>query len=65
MDSPHLAIIILQLNLLQLLMGLKIKRLDDALQGAVGQLQSAESEFMTLVMVNSFTIGYREKASPP
>ena len=44
-DSPHLAIVMVHLNVLESVLALKIKALNDSVAKAVQQLQSMQLQF--------------------
>ena len=48
-DSPHLAIVMVHLNVLESVLALKIKALNDSVAKAVQQLQSMQLQFALLV----------------
>ena len=48
-DSPHLAIVMVHLNVLESVLALKIKALNDSVAKAVQQLQSTQLQFALLV----------------
>jgi len=48
-DSVHLAIVMLQLNILEGVLALKIKALNDIVAKAVSQMQNAQMQFAMLV----------------
>ena len=48
-DSPHLAIVMVHLNVLESVLALKIKALNDSVAKAVQQLQSVQLQFALLV----------------
>ena len=49
-DSPHLAIVMVHLNVLESVLALKIKALNDSVAKAVQQLQNMQLQFGLLVM---------------
>lgn len=48
-DSPHLAIVMVHLNMLESILALKIKALNDSVAKAVQQLQNMQLQFALLV----------------
>ena len=48
-DSPHLAAVMVHLNVLESVLALKIKALNDSVSKAVQQLQSVQLQFALLV----------------
>ena len=52
-DSPHLAAVMVHLNVLESILALKIKALNDSVSKAVQQLQSVQLQFALLVRLLS------------
>ena len=52
-DSPHLAIVMVHLNVLESVLALKIKALNDSVAKAVQQLQSTQLQFALLVRLGA------------
>jgi len=48
-DSPHLAVVMVHLNVLESVLALKIKALNDSVAKAVQQLQNMQLQFALLV----------------
>ncbi len=52
-DSPHLAVVMVHLNVLESVLALKIKALNDSVAKAVQQLQNMQLQFALLVSSSS------------